>query len=51
MYFHGEHSDERKQAALDEIAPLPEVDVDDDLDLEERVAELEQQLETLANGE
>jgi DNA invertase Pin-like site-specific DNA recombinase len=51
MYFHGEHSDERKQAALDEIAPLPEVDVDDDQDLEGRVAELEQQLETLANGE
>jgi len=51
MYFHGEHSDERKQAALNDITPLPDVDVDDDQDLEERVAELEQQLETLAKDD
>jgi len=51
MYFYGEAEDERKEAALDEIRPLPDVDVDDDRDLEERVDELEAMVQDLTNGQ
>ena len=51
MYFYGEADDERKDAALEEIRPLPELDVDDDLDLEERVDELEAMVQDLADGQ
>lgn len=49
MYFDGEAEDERKQAALEEITPLPEVDVDGEDDLEDRVAQLEEQIDVLAS--
>lgn len=49
MYFDGEADDERKQSALEEITPLPEVDVDEDDDLEDRVAQLEEQIDALAS--
>jgi len=50
MYFDGQAGDDRKDAALDEIRPLPEVDVDDDRDLEERVDELEAMVQDLTDG-
>jgi len=53
MYFDGEADDQRKDAALEEIRPLPEVDVnvDEDEVLEDRVDELEAMVQDLADGQ
>jgi len=51
MYFYAESNDDRKDAALDEIRPLDEPSVDEKGSLEDRVDELESQIEELASGQ